>query len=130
MFKRMALLLAAVSFLGFLVAGCTSSGTANQSAAEFAATVATPNVVTLDVRTPEEFAAGHIRGAVNIDVEGPNFDAAIATLDPATTYAIYCRSGRRSAIAAEKMKAAGFNTICTLDGGIQTWTGELVGGTT
>lgn len=129
MLKRLALLIAALLSIGALTAGCSSSGATSQSAADFAATVATPGVVTIDVRTPPEFAAGHIPGAINIDVESPAFDTQIATLDKATTYAIYCHSGRRSGIAAGRMTDAGFTSVVDLDGGIQTWTGELATGT-
>ena len=129
MLKRLAVLIVALLSVGTLVAGCSSSGATSQSAADFATTVATPGVVTLDVRTPGEFAAGHIPGAVNIDVEAPDFDTRIASLDTGTTYAIYCHSGRRSGIAAGRMADAGFTSLVDLDGGIQTWTGELVAGT-
>lgn len=129
MLKRIAMLIAALLSIGALTAGCSSSGATSQSAADFATTVATPGVVTLDVRTPQEYAAGHIPGAINIDVEGAQFDAQIATLDKTATYAVYCHSGRRSGIAAGRMTDAGFTSVVDLDGGIQTWTGELVTGT-
>lgn len=70
--------------------------------------------VVVDVRTPAEFAAGHIAGAINIDVESGDFSNAIVSLDKSATYIVYCHSGRRSAIAADQMKAAGFTV---LDGG-------------
>lgn len=73
----------------------------------------------MDVRTPAEFAAGHIDGAINIDVEDPGFAAAIADLDTATTYAVYCHIGRRSAIATSTMGDAGFTSIYNLQGGIE-----------
>ena len=72
--------------------------------------------VIIDVRTPAEFAAGHVAGAVNIDVEGADFAAQTASLDPEGTYLVYCRSGRRSAIAAEQMAAAGFTDIVDAGG--------------
>lgn len=129
MLKRVVTLIVALMSVAALTAGCSSSGATNQSAADFTTTVATPGVVTIDVRTPAEFAAGHIPGAVNIDVEGGLFDAQIAELDPATTYAVYCHSGRRSGIAVRRMGDAGFTSLVNLDGGIQTWTGPLVTGT-
>jgi phage shock protein E len=75
----------------------------------------------IDVRTPEEYAAGHVEGAVNIDVEGGGFSAAIASLDTSAPYIVYCQSGRRSAIAADAMVAAGFTDVNDM-GGIQDWT--------
>lgn len=70
--------------------------------------------VVVDVRTAGEYNAGHVAGAVNIDVESVAFDSAIADLDPSQTYLVYCHSGRRSAIAAQKMSDAG---LTVLDGG-------------
>lgn len=87
----------------------------------FAAVVASPGVQIIDVRTPEEFAAGHIEGAVNYDVQGPEFLEQIATLDPAGTYAVYCRSGNRSQPAVAAMSAAGINGIYELESGIVGW---------
>jgi rhodanese-related sulfurtransferase len=71
--------------------------------------------VVIDVRSPEEFAAGHIAGAVNIDVDG-DFASGIAQLDKDAAYLLYCRSGRRSAIAAQEMAAAGFTDIVDAGG--------------
>jgi phage shock protein E len=67
--------------------------------------------VVIDVRTAAEYAAGHIAGAQNIDVEAADFASRISTLDGAAPVLVYCRSGRRSAIAAEQMAAAGFSDI-------------------
>jgi phage shock protein E len=69
----------------------------------------------IDVRSPAEYAAGHIAGARNIDVEGADFATRIATLDKGAAYLVYCHSGRRSTLAAEQMAAAGFSDI--VDGG-------------
>ncbi len=64
---------------------------------------------------------GHIQGAINIDVEGAQFDSEIATLDKTKTYAVYCQSGRRSAIADGKMKDTGFTKIFNLQNGVADW---------
>lgn len=89
--------------------------------ATFAAAVATPGVVTLDVRTPEEFTEGHIAGATNYNVEDPAFTALLSTLDPNATYAVYCRSGNRSQVAVDQMVAAGITSIYELTDGIIGW---------
>lgn len=126
--KLIALLVALVATTA-LVAGCsTASASADLDGAAFAEQVATPGVITLDVRTPGEFAAGHIPGAVNIDVESGTFEQDIAALDPGATYAVYCRSGRRSAVAIGIMEGAGFTSMSNLAGGISAWPGELVTG--
>jgi rhodanese-related sulfurtransferase len=68
----------------------------------------------IDVRTVEEFADGHVTGAVNLDLENGAFLAELADLDKNVGYALYCRSGRRSAIAAELMATAGFTEVHNL----------------
>ena len=72
--------------------------------------------VVIDVRTPAEYAQGHVAGAVNIDVEDASFGALIEELDKDDAYLVYCRSGRRSAIAAEQMAQAGFTDIADAGG--------------
>ena len=73
----------------------------------------------LDVRTPEEFAAGHIPGAVNI----PHDQVAARLMDVPKDkdVVIYCRSGRRSAIAAEALAANGYTRLGHLEGDMQAW---------
>jgi phage shock protein E len=70
----------------------------------------------IDVRTPAEFAEGHLDGALNIPLESGNFPNEIAQLDPAGTYLVYCRSGNRSAAAVGVMEAAGFTGLTDLGG--------------
>jgi rhodanese-related sulfurtransferase len=77
--------------------------------------------VVLDVRTPAEFADGHLAGAVNIDIQDPGFQSTISELDRHTTYLVYCRSGNRSKAATDYMRGLGFSTIYELDGGIVAW---------
>lgn len=72
------------------------------------------DAVVIDVRTPEEYDAGHVQDAQLIDIQSPEFAAGIAELDPDQTYVVYCRSGNRSAVAAEQMRAEG---LTVLDGG-------------
>ena len=75
----------------------------------------------LDVRTPEEFAAGHLPGAINIDWQADDFLPAVqAALDPSRPVLLYCRSGRRSAAAAGELAKAGFSPFNLL-GGILAW---------
>ena len=65
----------------------------------------------IDVRTPMEFAEGHLEGAINIDVQTMDFASRIQELDVAGTYVIYCRSGNRSGAAIEQMKTMGFTNL-------------------
>ena len=90
---------------------------------EFKEVVATPNAQLVDVRTAEEYSSGHIPGATNIDVKSPDFDSQICSLDKSRPVAVYCRSGRRSKIAADRLVKAGFEVI-EFDGGFLSWEGE------
>ncbi len=78
-------------------------------------------LVLLDVRTPEEFTAGHIAGAVALDLQGGTFETYVAELDPTAPYFVYCQSGNRSGQAVAYLQAHGFNSIYELEGGIGAW---------
>ncbi len=94
---------------------------AGPPALEIVAAAEQADRIPLDVRTPSEFAAGHITGAVNLDVESAEFPQLVATLDPAKNYAVYCRSGNRSKVAMTAMNQAGFTHLFDLAGGIGAW---------
>ena len=99
---------------------CSSGGSSaitNVDATAFLAKVQSGNAQVIDVRTYGEFESGHLKGALNIDVESGAFDSGIANLDKTATYALYCRSGRRSTIAAERMAEAGFTNIINFNVG-------------
>jgi len=115
--KKIAIVLGSL----LLLTGCSSAATTDLSAQEFQSKTQESGVITLDVRTPGEFFNGHISGAMNIDVEGMNFDSEIEKLDKSATYAVYCRSGRRSAIAVETMKDAGFTNLFNMNAGTEEW---------
>ena len=88
---------------------------------EFAELIADPNVVILDVRKADEFAEGHIKGAILIDQFQSDFiEQAKAKLPKEKTIAVYCRSGRRSANAAGKLADVGYKCV-NLKGGIIAW---------
>ena len=116
-------LIAILSISALFLTGCGSSGASvtNQGAADFAKTITDSSVVVLDVRTPGEFMVGHIANAINIDVEGMQFNADVSKLDKTKTYAVYCHSGRRSGIATSEMSKLGFSKLFNLDGGIGAW---------
>jgi rhodanese-related sulfurtransferase len=67
--------------------------------------------IIIDVRTPAEYATGHLDGALNIDVQGADFAAQVSQLDPDQPYFIYCRSGNRSGQAISQMANMGFSTM-------------------
>lgn len=72
--------------------------------------------IIIDVRTPEEFATGHVDGAININLQAAEFTDLIGQLDPAGNYFVYCRSGNRSTQAAEYMTSVGFTNVTNLGG--------------
>ena len=78
-------------------------------------------VVVLDVRTPKEFAGGHIAGATNINFRSPDFAKVISTLDTHKTYLVHCASGGRSTQSLPTFQKLEFKHIYHLDGGIQSW---------
>lgn len=113
-------LLFALAMLLALTA-CSSTQSTTLSPAEFNDLTQQAGVVTLDVRTPAEFASGHLPNAVNMDVESGTFAQQISTLDPQGTYAVYCRSANRSKPALEQMSDAGIQNAQDLEGGIVAW---------
>lgn len=82
---------------------------------------AIPELILIDVRTPEEHEEGSIPNSLNIDVENDSFTQYVTQLDTLDTYLIYCRSGSRSLRAVEKMEAAGFKYLYNMDGGFMAW---------
>lgn len=80
-----------------------------------------PNTVVIDVRTAEEYHAGHIPGAILLDVNQDDFAAQIKDLDQNKKYLLYCRSGKRSEKARSIMASEGFSRVRHLAGGIEEW---------
>jgi hypothetical protein len=80
-----------------------------------------PSIVRLDVRTPAEYAEGHIAGSLNVDVTSPDFVQRVQQQVPkGKTIALYCRSGRRSKMAAAQLLKQGYKII-ELESGILGW---------
>lgn len=110
------------SFFSLLLGSCKSNERyQNMTVRQFEQFIAKPNVQLLDVRSSEEFLEGHISSAINVDAQGSHFvDNATAKLDKGKQVAVYCRSGRRSARAAQQLTKAGFK-VTNLTGGIIDW---------
>jgi rhodanese-related sulfurtransferase len=114
-----------LAVLGMTTA-CGQKNYEDVDVAKFAELIADSTVTVLDVRTADEFSDGHIEGAVNIDVKESDFlEKAKAMLPSGKTIAVYCRSGRRSKEAAQKLANMGYINIYEF-GGIINWTGEIV----
>ncbi|MDN5202532.1 rhodanese-like domain-containing protein [Fulvivirgaceae bacterium BMA10] len=82
------------------------------------------NMVVLDVRTPEEFAAGHIEGAVNINIQDKNFPKKVGELDKTKSYIVHCAANvenGRSDKSLEIMTSSGFNSLMSMEGGFAAW---------
>jgi rhodanese-related sulfurtransferase len=103
----------------FMVACNTSSNVLDVT--QFEQKLSTPDVVLIDVRTPQEFNEGHIAGAVNMDFYGDNFEAQINSIDKSKTVLVYCKSGNRSGKAASIMAKQNFTRVFDLSGGITNW---------
>jgi len=74
----------------------------------------------IDVRTPPEFAAGHLDKAINIDVKAADFQQKCEKLDKTRTLYVYCLAGVRSGRAADYLRTKGYRVV-TLNGGIESW---------
>ncbi|WP_139922217.1 rhodanese-like domain-containing protein [Hymenobacter sp. DG01] len=105
-------LFAAAALLSIASPGCSQDG--GQSITPPAAVqqqLNQPGTVLLDVRSPEEFAAGHLPGAQNLDYRADDFAQQVAKLDPKQNYVLYCASGNRSGKAAILMQEKGFKQV-------------------
>ncbi len=114
---RALLILASMAF----VACGTQAQTDRLDAAAFQERLTATDVQLVDVRTPEEFATGHVEGAVNIDYVNGDFMAGTKMLDKTKPVLLYCASGSRSESALGDMKAAGFKQVQDLLGGMNGW---------
>ncbi len=103
MFRRISILLA-TPLLVLALAGCSESSDVTVS----------EDTVIVDVRTPEEYASGHLEGAQLLDLNSGEFAAALPQLSPDAEYLVYCRSGNRSAQAMKLMEDAGFTDVTNL----------------
>ena len=81
--------------------------------------------VIIDVRTPQEFASGHIPNAININLSSPNFEKEIKKIAKDKKIALYCRSGRRSKTAMTRLTHWGYSGI-ELNEGFVNWNGKIV----
>lgn len=78
-------------------------------------------LILLDVRTPDEFSSGHIKGAINIDVRQPDALNKIEKLDRNAKYIVYCRTNNRSGYIINSMVKSGFKTVYQMTDGITGW---------
>ena len=79
------------------------------------------NAILVDVRTQDEYNSGYIESSLNIDYLSNGFSENIEKLDKNIPIILYCRSGKRSSMSANKLSKLGFKEIYSLDGGILKW---------
>ena len=110
-----------MSLLTALLGVLSCSNVTNLDVDDFDTLADKQDVFLVDVRTPEEYAEGHLRGASNIDWKAPDFLDQVTSACPKDTWvAVYCRTGRRSAEAAKALSKAGYD-VANLTGGIVGW---------
>lgn len=123
--RRLAYLLV----IGFVVSACGATDLAEANGLRTVAATDAHSVISaggddlmvLDIRTPEEFAEGHIAGSINIDFYAPDFGDRLAELDPDARYVLYCRSDNRSGQTMPALEELGFSDVAELDGGVLAW---------
>ena len=127
--KLLPILLSALMFTGCAATNNSQTNTYRQIAMDEAATmmVQETGYIILDVRRSDEFAAGHIPNAINVANETIGTDEIPELPDKNQLIMVYCRSGRRSKEAAEKLVKLGYTNIVEF-GGILDWKGETVTG--
>lgn len=111
-----------IAALPVMMTACGApEGYESVTADKFAEVLSDTTIQVVDVRTPQEYAAGNIAGSVNIDVKGDDFAGeALKKLDKKRVVAVYCRSGRRSKKAAGILASEGFRVV-ELDTGYIGW---------
>ncbi|WP_216387177.1 rhodanese-like domain-containing protein [Arcanobacterium phocae] len=123
----------AVCGLCLVLAGCSAPeqaqpNTATESASSNSSQMMDPkkdqNPMIIDVRTPEEYATGHVTGAVNFDVSDAEFQNQVKDLDKSAAYVLYCRSGNRAEGAKGYLESIGFTDVKNL-GSVQDASQEL-----
>lgn len=92
---------------------------------QFEQVIKNSNIQIVDIRTPKEFAQGHLHDAILIDVKSDKFkDLALSKLHKDLPVAVYCRSGKRSALAAKILSDLGFKKVYNMEGGFTKWAEE------
>ncbi len=93
----------------------------NVSVEEFDKLRANKEAIVLDVRTEKEFKAGHIAGAINVDVNAKDFEAQVSKLGAGKTYLVHCKAGVRSMRACKMMAPLNLGTLYNLEEGFDAW---------
>ncbi len=110
-------------WVAVMMAACTSAGQGYVpiDPARLEELMGDSELQLLDVRTPEEVAAGYIPGASHIDIYDKEFATKVGQLDKTKPLAVYCAAGGRSATAGEQLIELGFTQVYDLVGGYRGW---------
>ncbi|MBT3560713.1 MAG: rhodanese-like domain-containing protein [Flavobacteriaceae bacterium] len=112
------------TFIFFMLFSCglNSNSSINQmNSDELLDFIEINNAILVDVRTQDEYNSGYIENSLNIDYLSNDFSENIEKLDKNISIILYCRSGKRSSMSANKLSKLGFKEIYNLDGGILKW---------
>lgn len=111
-----------INLLILITVSLSCAGQNNEilSPKEFKSKIVLPTVTLLDVRTPDEYKAGHLDRATNIDINQAEFEVQCNKLDKTKPVLVYCLIGKRSHRAAEMLRGKGFKVL-ELDGGMKAW---------
>jgi len=83
-----------------------------------------PSITIIDIRTPEEFAEGHLKGAMNIDFTADDFEARLAELNRDKPYLFHCASGNRSGKSLPVFEKLKFTRLYHLNSGFKGWVAD------
>ena len=124
------IIFASLLFIGVSTTSCQSQ-TKSNSSKQINSTISvdefdkklveTKDVQLVDVRTPEEYQEGHLKNALNYNINGSDFDTELSKLDKTKPVMVYCLGGGRSAEASEIMEKKGFSEVYNMQGGIMKW---------
>jgi rhodanese-related sulfurtransferase len=124
MFYRLIFTLSLISvlFMGCKRPEATVRNISTQQARDLISeNIQNPDFIIIDVRTPDEFAAGHLSNAVNIDYFSADFDTRVSDLDRKRVYLIHCKSGARSTQAINIFLNQNFESIWHMQNGFNEW---------
>ncbi len=107
--------------LAILLVACNTQSNGGLSPAEFNKQITSEEVKLIDVRTPEEYNEGYIKGAINIDWNAGDFETAVTQFGKDQKIYLYCKSGTRSGNAFDLLKKLGYKNVFNLNGGITAW---------
>ncbi|WP_079509707.1 rhodanese-like domain-containing protein [Mesobacillus jeotgali] len=116
-------LFAAFLFAALVMTGCSGGSYKDVSVDQAKELIDSGKVQVLDVRTPDEFAAGHIPGAKLVPLQV--LDSMLSELDEEQEYLVVCRSGNRSTEASQILAKKGFKKIYNMTGGMNEWKFEI-----